>query len=221
MSFDPNMMQQMFSQFAEMMASQQAPSAKVDSAAEQRILEMRQSKLDALRAESKDAAEALENFLEVCGFADNGDLLLQLDKIGSNAAYSYFSARAALERSAMYEVSRPSGMISNGVESLGAADQAAMDSAERQASMKARCEAALKQYFAAQRCTNVIVTEMKADQAGRDQLDNLIQYLRAPSIDATDEAYHAYANKSEQRRTAQRAVLQGSAKQSASALLWS
>lgn len=221
MSFDPQVMQSMFQQFAQMMEQAAAPTAKVDTAAEARILEMRQAKLDQLRKDSKATADALENFLETAGFEDHGDLLLQLDKIGSNGAYSYFSARAALERSAMTEVMRPSGMISNGVESLGQADQAAIDQAERQASMKARCEASLRQYFAAQMLTQKVVAEMNQDQRGRDQLDGLIQYLRAPSIDATDAAYHAYAKRSDSRRAAERATLQNSAKHSASALLWS
>lgn len=190
----------------------QAPA--VDPEVETKLEEIRAGKLKQLQDEAGDATAALEAFIDASGYGDGGDTLLFCDKIASNAAYSYFSTRAAAERTAAYEVSRPSNFLRQGEGSQ--ADDAAIDMADRQASMKQRIEASLTTYFAAQ-----VVAQRAAHKMEAEELDKLCQYLRAPTIDATDRAFNQYFEEQEKRRNTSRQHNMASAKMSASALLFS
>jgi hypothetical protein len=198
-----------------------AAAESANAAAVAHIEEQRNAFFKRMDEESAPVKVALMTFLEECGFIEPSDVLLQADKLASSAAYGYFSTRNALERSAMAEVRLSRTAYSNGVEGLSIGEREAVDMADRQASMKARCEANLRQYFAANAVARDAMKELRSTEYGEEQLENLLQYLRAPSIDATDKAYVEYVNGRERKRAVENATLRQSAQMSAVATLFS
>lgn len=211
-NIDPAQLAAMISQLVN--GQPEGAQQQATTEAQEHLAAMRDAKLQQIQDAAGDATEALEAFIDAAGYGEGGDTLLFCDKIASNAAYSYFSTRAAAERSAAYEVSRPSNFLQQG---QGAqADDAALDMADRQRDMKRRVEASLTTYYAAQ-----VVAQRAAKQMEAEELDKLCQYLRAPEIDATDRAFNRYFEEQEKRRNNSRNTNMASAKLSATATLFS